>query len=113
MKVLRLTRHPATPEQLAELQRLYGPNAEVVEHSETVPNAGRVAELVTEYGADVLETVLPIALLADVLSLRSSVKVPVIRAITNRVLETDGQKAAFVFSHYERYIKVEIVTERL
>ncbi|HXF44076.1 MAG TPA: hypothetical protein VNK70_01275 [Candidatus Paceibacterota bacterium] len=111
MLVLRLTRHPATPEQVAALQRIYGSDVEIREHSETVPNAARVKELVAEYGADVLEAVLPLQMVAEVL--REVPDVPLIRAITNRVFDETGQKAAFVFSHYERVTKVEVVTERL
>lgn len=113
MKILRLTRHAATDEQLTELRRIYGDQAEVSEVSETVPDAGRVKELVAEHGADVLEAVLPLPLLADVVHPKFGVQIPVIRAVTNRVIGEDGQKATFVFSHYEGIKEVKIVVERL
>lgn len=116
MKVLRLTRHPATPEQLAELRRIFakpGEFLEIVEISETVPDAGRVKALVEEHGAGALEAVLPMPILADLTNPKSGLSVPVIRAITRRELSEDGTKTAFAFSHYEKVIKVEVLSERL
>ena len=113
MKVLRLTRHGATPEQLDELRRIFGDDCVVTEVSETVPDAARVTAICAEYGADVLEAVLPLPLMAEVVNPRTGVGIPVIRAITNRMLDASGEKAIFAFSHYEKVIKVEVVTERL
>ncbi len=112
MKILRLTRHPAEERQLSELHRLFGEDVEVVEVAETVPDVERVKAIVVEYGADVLEAVLPITLMAKCVDSRDGLGVPVIRAITVRHLEPDGS-ARFEFSHYERILKVEVVTERL
>ncbi len=116
MRVLRLTRHTATPEQETELRRIYGrpgESLEIVEISETVPDAARVKALVAEHGADVLEAVLPMPILADLTNPRTGLTVPLIRAITRRELSEDGTKTAFAFSHYEKVIKVEVLTERL
>ena len=110
MKIMRLTRHDATAEQLAQLQRIYGSDIEVVKVSETVPNAARVVELAKEHSADVVEAVLPLPILADLLKLSTT---PVIRAITRRELKEDGSKTEFVFSHYERYVRVVVETEPL
>ena len=110
MKIMRLTRHDATAEQLAELRRIYGSDIDVVKVSETVPNAARVVELAAEHSADVIEAVLPLAILADLLK---QTKTPVIRAITRRELREDGSKAEFVFSHYERYVDMVVETEPL
>lgn len=112
MRILRLTRHSATTEQLAELLRIFGSDVDIVEHDETVSGAPRVSELVRETAADVLEAVLPLPILAEVVGPRG-VGIPVIRAVTRREIGEDGTKAIFVFAHYERVLKVEIVTERL
>ena len=112
MKILRLTRHKIESGQLAELQRLYGADCEVLEVSETVPNAARVSEIVREQCADVLEAVLPLPLMAEVVGPRGC-GIPVIRAITRREFAEDGVKVHFTFSHYEKVLKVEVVTERL
>jgi len=111
MRILRLTRHKALPEQMAELARIFGADIEIVEISETVPNATRVVEIVTEHSADVLEAVLPLNILADAVGSRG-VTIPVIRAITKREI-VEGTKTAFTFSHYERVVRVEVQTERL
>lgn len=79
MKILRLTRHAAVPQQVVDLQRIYGTDVEIIEVSETVPHAARVIELAQEHSADVIEAVLPFPILADLLK---STSVPVIRAIT-------------------------------
>ena len=116
MKILRLTRHTATPEQISELARIYGrPESpvEIVEVSETVPDAGRVKELVREHRAVVLEAVLPMSILADLTNHKSGIEIPIIRAITKRELREDGTKTEFIFSHYEKVIRVEVLTERL
>jgi hypothetical protein len=112
MRILRLTRHEAEPTQLAELYRLFGKEAEIIQISETVPGIERVRELVREHQADVLEAVLPPPLMAEATNARIGVGVPVIRAITKRVVAEDGS-VSFPFQHYEKVLKVEVVTERL
>jgi hypothetical protein len=109
--VLRLTRHEPEASQLAELQRLYGSDARIVTVSQTVANAAEVKALVADHAADVLEAVLPLPILAEVVSPRG-VQVPVIRAVMNRQVNGDGS-ATFTFDHYEKVVKVEVQTERL
>ncbi len=117
MKIVRLTRHEAGPEQLAELRRLFGEEAEIEMVSETLPSESK--EAVTRFdqlsqGADVVEAVLPINLLEAVQKFSAFSKKGglVIRAITERKLVEGGQ-ATFAFSHYEKIVKVEVITERL
>jgi len=110
-KILRLTRHAVSEKQLADLRRIFG-EVEIVEVSETVPNAERVRELLEEAEAEVLEAVLPLPLLAEVLNPRLGITVPVIRAVMNREVGKDGS-ATFEFSHYEKILKVLIETECL
>ena len=112
MRVLRLTRHPLSSGQLTELARIYGPNVEVVEASESVPGVERVKELIAEHRAEVLEAVLPLPLIAQCVDPRNGVGVPVIRSAMNRVLD-DAGNATFTFSHYEKVNKVVVETERL
>jgi hypothetical protein len=109
--VLRLTRHEPEAAQLAELQRLYGSDVQIVTVSKTVAGAAEVKALVAEHAADVLEAVLPLPILAEVVSPRG-VQIPVIRAVMNRQVNGDGS-ATFTFDHYEKVVKVEVQTERL
>ncbi|MEK7227329.1 MAG: hypothetical protein AAB641_00325 [Patescibacteria group bacterium] len=111
MKILRLTRHAIAPDQLVELHRIYGNEVEIVEISETVPNVAHVVELIQERSADVVEAVLPLPLMSELLKIVG--EVPVIRAITRREINAAGEKAQFVFDHYERIVRVEVVSERL
>lgn len=112
MRILRLTRHEAGAEQVAELHRIFGADCEIVQVSETVAGVERVRELVQEHHTDVLEAVLPLPLMAEVVNPRSGIGVPVVRAFTKRVLAEDGS-VSFPFQYYEKVLKVEVVTERL
>ena len=117
MKIVRLTRHEAGPEQISELCRIFGQEAEIAMVSETLPSDGKQAvarfDQLSE-GADVVEAVLPINLLEAVLKFSAFSKKGgvVIRAITERKLDEAGQ-ATFAFDHYEKIVKVEVITERL
>ena len=111
MKILRLTRHPMVPEQKTELARIFG-DTEIVEVDERVPDVERVKQLVADHGADVLDAILPLKLIADLTHPKSGFSTPVIRAVTRRE-ELAGAEPLFHFSHYEKYIRVEIVVERL
>lgn len=112
-----MTRHEAGPEQLAELRRLFGEEAEIVMVSEILSKDSKEAvagfDQLSE-GADVVEAVLPINLLEAVLNFSAFSKRGgvVIRAITPRIIDGAGQ-ATFPFSHYVKIVKVEIITERL
>ena len=111
MKVLRLTRHEAEPKQVADLKRLFGENVEIVMVSEKVLDVERVKELVVEHGADIIEIVLPLPIVAELTRPDTEFKIPILRAITKR--EFVGDQVSFPFQHYERIIRVEVVSERL
>lgn len=111
-KVLRLTRHEVQPAQVAELRRLYGPDVEIVTVSETVQDAARARELVREHGADVLEAVLPLPLLAQAVDPKSGVGVPVIRAVMDREQRSETE-VNFVFRSYEKVKRIVVETDPL
>jgi hypothetical protein len=103
-------------EQAAELERIY-PGAQATMVSETLPSNPREAvarfdEIAAD--ADVVEAVLPVNLLEAVLKFSNFSKRggAVIRAITQRNLR-DDDSVTFDFQHYERVLKIEVVTERL
>ena len=117
INIVRLTRHEAEAAQMAELHRIYGDAMSVNQVSETLPMDARGAvvrfdEIAGE--AKVVEAVLPVHLLEAVLKFSAFAKRggQLIRAITARQVDAAGQ-ATFVFVHYERVLKVEIVTEKL
>lgn len=109
VRVLRLTRHEASPEQVEALRRAFGEDVEVVQVSETVAGAAVVKALVQAHGADVLEAVLPLPLLAEVCDPERGVGVPVIRAVMDREVLPDGS-VAFRFRAYERVKRVVVDT---
>ena len=118
-KVLWLSRHQMTNEQIEDLERMYG-EVEVKNFDKSV----RGWKDVVEAGADcdVLAVVLPPAILADLTNPRNNGK-PVIRARANRVPTgntiinpaTGKEETEYRFQHvaWERVIKFDIVVEKL
>lgn len=118
MKIMRLTRHEATTEQVEALQAAYG-NIEVVSVNESLPMSPKDAvlrfdALAQSVQASVVETVLPVNLLEAVLKFSAFAKRggQVIRSVMDRQVDGEGN-AVFTFSHYEKVKEVNIVTERL
>jgi hypothetical protein len=118
-KIMRLTRHAATEEQVDALEEKYGEGINIVHETESLPSTPREAvsrfdELTQQAWAYVAEVVLPINLLEAVLKHSQFVKNGgiVIRSVMNRQVDSEGN-ATFTFSHYEKIVKVEIVTEPL
>ena len=118
-KVLWLSRHAMTTEQVEDLKRIYG--------DITVKNCDitvKTCKDVTEAGADcdVLAVVLPPALLTELTNPRNNQK-PVIRAKANRVETgrtiinpaTGKTEKEYQFQHagWEQVIKIEVVTKEL
>ena len=118
-KILWLSRHTMTAEQLADLNRIYG-EVEVKQFDQSVSGWKDVVEQGED--CDVLAVVLPPAILADLTNPRNNTK-PVIRAIANRVPTgnmiinpaTGKEEVEFKFEHvgWERVVKVVVETERL
>lgn len=118
-KILWVSRHTMTTEQITDLQRIYG-DVEIKQFADSVESAKQVTELGAN--CDVLAVVLPPAFLADLTNPRVNQK-PVIRAIANRVATgrtvvnpaTGAEEPEMKFEHsgWERVVKVEIVTEKL
>jgi len=118
-KVLRLTRHPlgeGQEEALREAAHLLTgcPPEEVsiVQVRETIEDASQVLALVEEHGAQVLEAVLPLPLLAQVVGPLRERGVPVIRAVMARELTPEGE-ARFTFLGYELIEEVRVVAHPL
>ena len=120
MRCIRLTRHEATPEQIEALTRIYHDLTpeNIVTVNATLPSTPKeaVAEFDRIVGdAELVEVVLPTNLLEAVLKFSQWAKLTsssLLRSVMNRVTNSDNQ-VEFVFSHYERIVKVEIITETL
>lgn len=120
MKILWLSRHNMTNEQITDLKRIYGDDIEIKHHTDTVNSWKDVVEVGSD--CNVLAVVLPPAILADLVNPRNNMK-PVIRAIANRVETgntivnpaTGKEEKEFKFVHagWEKIIKIEVITERL
>lgn len=119
-KVLWLSRHIMSAEQVADLKRIYG-NDIVVKSADMTVSSWRD---VVDAGADcdILAVVLPPAILADLTNPRNNSK-PVIRAKANRVATgktiinpaTGKEEAEYSFQHagWEQVLKIEVVTKQL
>ena len=117
-KVLWISRHTMTEEQLADLERAIGGRAELTPWKETVRDVGALAEGIA--AADVIAAVLPPELMQELLAAAGGK--PVLRAVsgrraTGRVLcLADGRREeefAFVHLYWEEILSIEIKTRRL
>ena len=118
-KILWLSRHTMTQEQIADLKRIYG-EIEVKTFDQFVSGWKDVVEAGAE--CDVLAVVLPPAILADLTNPRNNTK-PVIRAKANRVPTgntivnpaTGKEETEYRFEHagWEKVVKIEVVVEAL
>ena len=110
MKVLRISRHEPTPEQLAELKRLYGDDVVIHHVSTVINNEEHLRELVRMFEPNVIEAVLPLWLLALLLNNVAEGR-PVVRPIFHRV--SSGGVAESKFTHYMQIVKLDVVTRKL
>lgn len=119
-KVLWLSRHIMSAEQVADLKRIYGNDIVVKSVDMTVSSWRDVVDAGAD--CDILAVVLPPAILADLTNPRNNSK-PVIRAKANRVATgktivnpaTGKEEAEYSFQHagWEQVIKIEVVTKQL
>ena len=117
MKLLRLTRHPASKIQQAEIGRIWGVAIEVYHVSAMLPKSPKAVvksfdELAAGY--DVAEVVLSINLLEAILNFSEFSKQgkQIVRSVMIRE-ELDDGLIVFNFSHYEEIKEINVVTERL
>lgn len=104
-KVLWISRHPMTVEQLAAIDN--GNPVEMDQETESVSDVRDLASRVAE--ADIVAVVLPPALLMALVSMVKGEK-PIIRAISERRVLDDGS-ATFKFVKWEQIKEFKIVTE--
>lgn len=118
-KILWYSRHHMTPQQLYDLEDIYG-EIKVLQVIGTAKSWEDVA--LAGKDCDILATVLPPALLADLTNPINNIK-PVICAITNRIPTGDTvvnpatgeleEEFMFRFAGWEQIERVEIITRRL
>ena len=118
-KIMRLTRHDASPAQRADLLRIFGDDAEIIKVNATLPDDPHEAvdyfdSLIDEHEADVVEVVLPIRLLSAIFeySQFQAVGGRIINAVTDRELLPSG-RPVFTFNHYIELVHVEANIEEL
>jgi len=106
-RVLWISRHAPTDQQIQELQQVFGP-VDVIQESVTIGKATEVKDLMERHAATEVVAVLPVNLLADLTRLG----IRPIRAVMERQLHDDGS-VDFVHQRFERVERVEIVTSPL
>ena len=115
--VLWISRHAMTPDQMADLERIFG-EVRILPFRETVEDIHTLAPLVAE--ADVIAAVLPPELLSRLLKMADGK--PVIQAISwrqptgrMRSVPGGGEEPEFAFVHrcWQQVLKLEIETRVL
>ena len=105
-KILWLSRHQMTEEQINELMKIYG-DIIVLQDSKQINN---VEELLQDIESmDVLAVVLPIEMVGELLKITDK---PIIYAENKRVFDENG-KVAFSFGGWRQYVRVDIETKAL
>lgn len=110
-KILWVSRHFLTDEQLCDLKRIYG-EIEIETLDETITNIDRVLA----YDADVYAVVLPVDLIAE---LKNKTNAEIIRPVSERVRisneNDDSEETQYRFKHkaWQRIVKAEVVIENL
>ena len=104
-KVLWISRHKMTPEQLAAVDN--GRPVEIDQEEESVNDVRDLTNRINN--ADVVAVVLPPNLLMPLVRMING-KRPIIRAISERRVLDDGS-ASFKFIKWEKVIEFKIVTE--
>ena len=114
-KILWVSRHTMTDEQMKELLEFYG-DSEIIQLDETVTDTDEIIS----YNADVYAVVLPVDLIAE---LKNKTDADIIRPVSERI-KTDAQRinpatnkyeSEYIFKHigWQKIIKAEIITEFL
>lgn len=117
-RVLWVSRHEMTPEQLADLERVMGGPVELLPWRDTVREAARLVPALKE--ADAAAVVLPLELLGELLPLAGGK--PVLQAVSGReatgrtVTTPDGRREpefAFVHRGWRQILRLEVETRLL
>ncbi len=107
-KILWVSRHTATPEQIEELESIFG-KVVLIKISQTFQNGGEIKEIMEKEGAAEVVAVLPMQILGEL----TRIGIQPIRAVMERETPPDGGEPLYTFKYFERVQKVEIVTEPL
>lgn len=115
MKILWVSRHELTNEQLEDLHRIYG-DFELMQLDKTIKDIKEILQI----KADVYAVVLPINLL---IKLKNSTTSDIIQSVSERIVTenkilnpaTNVYEPQYMFKHlyWEKIIKAEIQTEQL
>ena len=110
VKVLWVSRHNMTPEQLGALEKKLGP-VEIRQVDRTLSSAFELKDEVED--SDVIAIVAPVNLQQQFLRIAGDK--PVIMAKSERIIENDPEggesKVVFKFLKWERLVKIEVVLE--
>lgn len=117
-KVLWLSRHDMTTEQLTDLKRIYGNDVKVTKLNKTIKTADDILDGTDDF--DVFAVVLPIDLIADLFSktdkeiiTAKSERVRTDETVFNPATNKDEPQFKFVHKCWNRYKTVKIEIEQL
>ena len=100
VKVLWVSRHDMTKEQIEDLERITGDSVEITKFDKTCTSAFEILKKVEEHS--ILAVVLPVELLSDLMQLKPE-DVPMLISKNARKRNSDGE---YVFTH-DRWVKVD------
>jgi len=106
-RVLWLSRHAPTNEQVDALAQVLGP-IKILQVSKTVSSGKEVKDLLREHQCDEVVAVLPLNILQQVIAQG----IQPIRAVMSRELKENGE-AVFHFQHFERVLEVTVKAKKL
>ena len=117
-KVLWISRHNMTKEQIEDLQRITGEEVEIIPWRETVHSMTEIKPLIEE--ADLIAAVLPLDLLAALLEASGGKKV--LQSVADRIpsgklraIAGGAVEPEFEFRHryWQQIIKINVEVKRL
>jgi hypothetical protein len=106
-KLLWLSRHPPTEQQIGELRR-FNTTIEIKQIAKSFNNAKEIVDLVVSEKADTIVAVLPVNLLADLVKFN----IHPIRAVMSRHINKEGE-AEFTHQYFEVVDEINIQTHKL
>lgn len=106
-RILWFSRHEPQQKQVEDLHEIFG-DIEIIQESKSVSSAKEVVEIMKLHGCDEVVAVLPMHLYAELLSFG----IKPLKAIMKRIIK-ENDSVEFIHDHFERILKVEVMTERL
>lgn len=117
-KILWISRHTMTKEQVNDLKRIFNDDIEVIPYKDTVKSVYELKEPIAD--VDIIAAVLPIGLMGELLTIAGDK--PVLNSVSERRITgktiisangTEEPEVEFVHMKWQQMLKVKIITKDL